>query len=120
MFTLFPISCLILYKNCVSIFETLRNSFKYHAEIMMFVAPYLKLNKFMQWVTGNIGYHHIHHLNVRIPFYRLPEAMEALPELQTPVVTTLGLSEMSNCFNSCLWDENAQRMVSYQEANKTE
>ncbi|WP_196140931.1 fatty acid desaturase [Aliikangiella sp. G2MR2-5] len=81
-------------------------------------SSYLKLNKFMQWVTGNIGYHHIHHLNVRIPFYRLPEAMKAIPELQTPIVTTLGLSEMSNCFKSCLWDEKAQRMVSYREAKK--
>ncbi|MCW8876906.1 MAG: fatty acid desaturase [Kangiellaceae bacterium] len=79
-------------------------------------SSYLKLNKLMQWVTGNIGYHHIHHLNVRIPFYRLPEAMEAIPELQSPVVTTLGLSEMSSCFKSCLWDEEAQRMVSYREA----
>lgn len=79
-------------------------------------SSYLQLNKFMQWVTGNIGYHHIHHLNVRIPFYRLPEVMEAIPELQTPVVTTLGLGDMYDCFKSCLWDEEKQRMVSYREA----
>jgi len=79
-------------------------------------SSYLQLNKFMQWVTGNIGYHHIHHLNVRIPFYRLPEVMIAIPELQSPIVTTLGLGEMLNCFKSCLWDESQQRMVSYREA----
>ena len=37
-------------------------------------SSYMKLNRVMRWITGNIGYHHIHHLNVRIPFYRLPEA----------------------------------------------
>lgn len=79
-------------------------------------SSYLKLNKFMQWVTGNIGYHHIHHLNARIPFYRLPEAMAAIPELQSPVITTLELGEIRNCFKSCLWDEKQQRMVSYREA----
>ena len=79
-------------------------------------SSYLQLNKLMQWVTGNIGYHHIHHLNVRIPFYRLPEAMAAIPELQSPIVTTLSLTEMLNCFQSCLWDEKQQRMVSFREA----
>jgi len=81
-------------------------------------SSYLQLNKLMQWVTGNIGYHHIHHLNVLIPFYRLPEAMAAIPELQSPIVTTLSLSEMLNCFQSCLWDEEQQRMISFREFNQ--
>ncbi len=79
-------------------------------------SSYLKLGKFMQWMTGNIGYHHIHHLNVRIPFYRLPNAMRAIPELQQPVVTTLALRDIRDCFRSCLWDEERQRMVTYREA----
>ena len=81
-------------------------------------SSYMKLNKIMQWFTGNIGYHHIHHLNVRIPFYRLPEAMAAIPELQTPVTTSLALRDIIDCFNSCLWDEKSQRMVSYDEASQ--
>jgi omega-6 fatty acid desaturase (delta-12 desaturase) len=81
-------------------------------------SSYMKLNKLMQWFTGNIGYHHIHHLNVRIPFYRLPEAMAAIPELQSPVTTSLALRDIINCFKSSLWDENQQRMVSYHEASK--
>ncbi len=80
-------------------------------------SSYMPLNKFLQWMTGNIGYHHIHHLNVRIPFYRLPEAMQAIPELQTPITTSLELREMRNCFRCNLWDEERQRMVSYREAN---
>jgi omega-6 fatty acid desaturase (delta-12 desaturase) len=72
----------------------------------------------MQWFTGNIGYHHIHHLNIRIPFYRLPETMAALPELQSPATISLALGDIIDCFNASLWDEELQRMVSYREASK--
>ena len=81
-------------------------------------SSYMRLNKIMQWFTGNIGFHHIHHLNIRIPFYRLPEAMAAIPELQSPVTTTLSLQDIRDCFNSSLWDEKLQRMVTYREASK--
>ena len=79
-------------------------------------SSYMKLNKLMRWFTGNIGYHHIHHLNVRIPFYRLPEAMAAIPELQSPVTTTLSAHDILACFRCCLWDDGLQRMVTYREA----
>jgi len=79
-------------------------------------SSYMKLNRLMRWFTGNIGYHHIHHLNVRIPFYRLPEAMEAIPELQSPVTTTLSPRDILACFRCCLWDEEQQHMVSYRDA----
>ena len=78
-------------------------------------SSYLKMNKVMRWFTGNIGYHHIHHLNVRIPFYRLPEAMEAVEALQSPATITLSLKDIRASFRSCLWDEGLQRMVSYRE-----
>jgi omega-6 fatty acid desaturase (delta-12 desaturase) len=81
-------------------------------------SSYMRLNKLMQWFTGNIGYHHIHHLNIRIPFYRLPEAMAAIPELQSPVTTSMGLRDIRECFNAALWDEDLQRMVSFREARK--
>lgn len=80
-------------------------------------SSFLRMNRIMQWFTGNIGYHHIHHLNVRIPFYRLPEVMAAIPELQTPIVTTLSPRDIADCFRSALWDEEKQRMVSYREAS---
>jgi omega-6 fatty acid desaturase (delta-12 desaturase) len=78
-------------------------------------SSYMRLNKVMQWFSGNIGYHHIHHLNVRIPFYNLPAAMAAIPELQSPVTTSLAPRDIVDCFRSCLWDEERQRMVSYRE-----
>ena len=78
-------------------------------------SSFMKLNKVMSWFTGNIGYHHVHHLNVRIPFYRLPEAMKTVPELQSPLTTTLSFKDIRACFQCCLWDEGLQRMVSYRE-----
>jgi omega-6 fatty acid desaturase (delta-12 desaturase) len=81
-------------------------------------SSYMRLNKVMQWFTGNIGYHHIHHLNVRIPFYRLPEAMAAIPELQSPVTTSLMPQDIRECFQSCLWDQDKHRMVTYREASR--
>ncbi|MFM8331680.1 MAG: fatty acid desaturase family protein [Candidatus Methylumidiphilus sp.] len=81
-------------------------------------SSYMRLNAVMQWFTGNIGYHHIHHLNVKIPFYRLPEAMAAIPELQSPATTALTPAEILDCFRASLWDEDRQQMVSYREAGK--
>lgn len=78
-------------------------------------SSYMKLNKVMSWFTGNIGYHHVHHLNVRIPFYRLPEAMASIPGLQSPATITLSLKDIRASFRCCLWDEGLQRMVSYRE-----
>ena len=88
----------------------------YHRSAME-SSSYMRLSKLMQWFTGNIGFHHIHHLNVRIPFYRLAEAMNAIPELQSPMTTSLAPRDIVGCFQSCLWDEGRQRMVSYREAS---
>ena len=51
----------------------------------------------MAWFTGNIGYHHINHLNAKIPFYRLPEVMAAMPELQAPKTTSFHPLEIIRC-----------------------
>lgn len=82
-------------------------------------SSYLKLNNVMRWFTGNIGFHHVHHLNVRIPFYRLPAAMDAIEALQSPATITLSLKDIRACFRCCLWDEGQQRMVSYREFART-
>lgn len=72
----------------------------------------------MHWFTGNIGYHHVHHLNHRIPFYRLPEAMAALPELQSPHRTTLSPASIRECLALKVWDPSQGRMVGYDEADQ--
>ncbi|MGM0575044.1 MAG: fatty acid desaturase family protein [Myxococcota bacterium] len=69
----------------------------------------------MHWFTGNIGYHHVHHLNHRIPFYRLPEAMEALPELQSPGRTSWRPADVLACLRLDVWDSDRARMVSLSE-----
>lgn len=76
-------------------------------------ASYLKTGRVMEWITGCIGYHHVHHLNSSIPFYRLREAMAAVPELQHPTITRLRLRDMIGCFRANLWDPQSHRMVSY-------
>ncbi len=67
----------------------------------------------MAWFTGNIGYHHVHHLNPTIPFYRLPEAMAAIPELQEAAVTRLSAKDIVANFQMKLWDPDQRRMVAF-------
>lgn len=77
-------------------------------------SSFMKLGPVMNWFTANIGYHHVHHLNPTIPFYRLPEAMAAIPELQAPRVTTLRWKDIRACFRLKLWDPEQGRMVGFQ------
>ncbi len=77
---------------------------------------YLRLGPVLRWFTGNIGFHHVHHLNSLIPFSRLPQAMAAIPELQNPSVTTLKPRDVVACFRENLWDEATGRMVRYRDA----
>jgi omega-6 fatty acid desaturase (delta-12 desaturase) len=74
-------------------------------------SSFLKTNRVMAWFTGNIGYHHIHHLNHRIPFYRLPEVYRAIPELQAAKVTSLHPLEILRCLRLKVWCVKTQSMV---------
>lgn len=79
-------------------------------------SSFMEVGPVLAWFTANIGYHHVHHLNPSIPFYRLPEAMQALPELQNPGRTTLSLRSIATCFRQNLWDAERKRMVDYPSA----
>jgi omega-6 fatty acid desaturase (delta-12 desaturase) len=74
-------------------------------------SSYLETGPVMRWFTGNIGYHHVHHLNPQIPFYRLPEAMASIAELQHPVRTALSLPAIAACLRLELWDAASGQMV---------
>jgi omega-6 fatty acid desaturase (delta-12 desaturase) len=74
-------------------------------------SSFMKLNKFLTWVTANIGYHHIHHMNARIPFYRLPETMKAIPELQQVKHTSLNPADIYRCLRLAVWDPEQDRML---------
>lgn len=78
-------------------------------------SSFMKTGPVMTWFSANIGFHHIHHLNHRIPFYRLPEAFAAMPELQTARTTSLAPRDIFRCLRLKLWDVNAQRMVGLNE-----
>jgi len=73
---------------------------------------YLKMNSLLNWFTGDIGFHHVHHLNHRIPFYRLREAMDAIPELQDPITTTFNPKDIIACLKLKVWDSEANKLTS--------
>jgi omega-6 fatty acid desaturase (delta-12 desaturase) len=74
-------------------------------------SSFLKTNPVMAWFTANIGYHHIHHLNHRIPFYRLPEIYRAIPELQKAKTTSLQPLDIFRCLRLKVWCVETQRMI---------
>lgn len=78
------------------------------------MSSYMVMGPIMNFFTANIGYHHVHHLNAAIPFYRLPEAMAAIPELQNPGKTSLAPAEIAKCFSLKVYDmEKGQFLSSY-------
>jgi acyl-lipid omega-6 desaturase (Delta-12 desaturase) len=81
-------------------------------------SSYMAMNPFMQWATANIGFHHIHHINSKIPFYRLPEAMAKIPELQKATVTRLTPSDIIKCLRLKLWDNGQKKMITLAEIKK--
>ena len=77
-------------------------------------SSYLHLPRVLQWFTGNIGFHHIHHLNPRIPNYRLESCHAALPEPRA--IPTLTLGSALGSYRYALWDEALGKMVSFRAA----
>jgi omega-6 fatty acid desaturase (delta-12 desaturase) len=65
----------------------------------------------LRWFSANIGVHHVHHLSSRIPFYRLREVLRDYPELGT--ISRVTLWQSLRCVNYTLWDEDAQRLISF-------
>lgn len=76
-------------------------------------SSYYKLPRVLQWLTGNIGLHHIHHLRPRIPNYHLQACQDAVPVLQQVRPLTLRQSLRSVALH--LWDEQQQRLVGFGE-----
>ena len=74
-------------------------------------SSYYRLPKFLQWATGNIGLHHVHHLLPRIPNYRLQRVLDEHPELRE--VPTLTLLDSLRCVSLTLWDERTRRLVPF-------
>ena len=79
-------------------------------------SSYYKLPRLLQWITGNIGFHHVHHLNPKVPNYNLEQAHEATPPLQHAATITLGTSLQSLRFR--LWDETGKTFVGYRKIRR--
>jgi omega-6 fatty acid desaturase (delta-12 desaturase) len=73
-------------------------------------SSFYQLPRVLQWFSGNIGFHHIHHLNARIPNYQLPKCYRENPILQ---VRPLTLLSSLRSLRLRLWDEETQRMVGF-------
>jgi omega-6 fatty acid desaturase (delta-12 desaturase) len=79
-------------------------------------SSFLDLPRPLHWLTGNIGYHHIHHLTSRIPNYRLAQCFHQVPGLQQ--VTRLTLWQGLRCLRLKLWDEESRTLVGFDAVRK--
>ncbi|MEW5874200.1 MAG: fatty acid desaturase [Candidatus Zixiibacteriota bacterium] len=77
-------------------------------------SSYYDLPRILNWFTGNIGVHHVHHLCSRIPNYRLLRCLHENPILQT--ATRLTIKDSIRCTRLKLWDEDARKLVGFAEA----
>ena len=74
-------------------------------------SSYLRLPRILQWFTGNIGFHHVHHLASRVPNYRLQECHASNPDLRSVTTLSLWQALVAPCY--ALWDEEHGRMVRF-------
>jgi acyl-lipid omega-6 desaturase (Delta-12 desaturase) len=79
-------------------------------------SSFYKLPKVLQWITGNIGYHHIHHLSSRVPNYYLEEVHNKNKELQD--VPTITLSKSLESLKFKLWDQDIKKFVSFKRVKE--
>ncbi len=80
-------------------------------EASVMASSYYDLPQPLRWFSGNIGIHHIHHLCCRIPNYRLGACLAEIPALKT--LNRIRLRDSLACLRLALWDENAQRLISF-------
>ena len=86
-----------------------------YAKAALQSSSYMKMNPVMQWFTGSIGFHHIHHINALIPFYRLREVHDAFEEFQNAKVTSMNPKDIWQCLQIKVWDDNQNRMLKLSE-----
>jgi acyl-lipid omega-6 desaturase (Delta-12 desaturase) len=87
-----------------------------YSEAALRGSSYLKLPRIMQFFTGNIGLHHVHHLNARIPNYNLQRAHDENPVFHQ--VPTLTLGDALRTVRLKLWDEELGKLVTFAQANR--
>ncbi|MDN7243289.1 fatty acid desaturase [Planococcus sp. N028] len=76
-------------------------------------SSYYKLPKVLQWVTGNIGFHHVHHLSPRVPNYNLEKAHESTPPLQQ--ATTITIKSSLKSLRYKVYDAKNKTFVTFKD-----
>ena len=84
-----------------------------YTTISMYGASYLKFPKILQWFSGNIGFHHMHHLSSKIPNYNLEKCLRENTIFQKEYLT---LRSSFQCLKYRLWDEDNHKLISFREA----
>lgn len=79
-------------------------------------SSYLALPAVLQWLTGNIGVHHVHHMSARIPNYKLQRVHDENPEFH--VVTTMRLRDTFRLINLSLWDEESESLIRFKDLRR--
>ena len=82
----------------------------------LYGSSHYDLPRVLRWITANIGVHHVHHLNSRIPFYRLPLVLRDFPELTK--IRRITLLQSLMCPKLRLWDEHQWKLVSFSETRR--
>jgi omega-6 fatty acid desaturase (delta-12 desaturase) len=88
-----------------------------YKEIAMKGSSYYKLPRILQWFSGNIGFHHIHHLGPKIPNYNLEKCMKENPIFQKEPLT---FWQSFESVKYRLWDEKKHKLVGFKEASLTD
>jgi omega-6 fatty acid desaturase (delta-12 desaturase) len=79
-------------------------------------SSFFKLPSVLRWFTGNIGFHHVHHLGPTIPNYNLPKCHEENEMFQS--VKPISLFKSFHSLKLRLWDEEAQKIISFREMRR--
>lgn len=82
-----------------------------HFDAGLYGSSYFDFPKVFNWLFNHINLHHIHHLNLHVPSYRLQECLSAVPEMQTAPRRTY--KDVLCCFRLALWDEDKKKMVGF-------
>ncbi|MGD8320133.1 MAG: fatty acid desaturase [Gemmatimonadota bacterium] len=82
----------------------------------LYGSSYLKLPALLQWITANIGVHHVHHMSARIPNYKLQQVHDENPEFH--VVTKVTLKDTWRLVSLTLWDEDAERLIRFKDLKR--
>lgn len=76
-------------------------------------STYFVLPKILQWFSGNIGFHHLHHICGVIPNYRLQECHETAPHI--PEIREIRLWQSLKCLRLTLWDEDLNKLIGFSQ-----